>query len=154
MTRPTAIGCASPLPAGIAHWRRSKALCRLVVAAVIAIASSAAAQTPRPDQQPSAVSAPPAAQQTTPPAAKPAHDAAPRLSKFEARRIRQACRERANEHGAKGAEREAFLSKCYFGRVSHRGQRRECAQQAAAKGITDKGAVRDFVRECVKDRTK
>ncbi len=119
---------------------------RIVCAAALLFCADALAQGPRPDPQPP--TKPPAASGA--PAAKP-HE---RLSKFEARRIRQACRDRANERGAKGQEREAFLTRCYFGRVSHRGLRRECAQQAAAKGLTDKTAARDFIKECVKERAK
>jgi hypothetical protein len=74
------------------------------------------------------------------------------LSKFEARRIRHACVGRANESGMTGSEREAFLAQCYFGRVSHRPQRRECRQQGIAKGL-DRTALRDFIRDCVKERT-
>lgn len=119
----------------------------LALAGTVFLTNAAFAESPHPDQQ---MSAP----QTSAAVAKPSHEAGPRLSKFEARRIRQACRERANEHSVKGAERDAFLTKCYFGRVSHRGLRRECAQQAAGKGISDKNAVRDFVRECVKERSR
>lgn len=112
-----------------------------------------------------AVMAPPALAQTpgrsvatdpTPaasaPAAKGPHEHARHLSKFEARHIRHSCQGRANEKGLSGGEREGFLAKCYFSRVSHRGVRRECQLQAAAKGI-DKSAVRDYVRECVKERS-
>ncbi len=127
--------------------RTLRALAGLIGAAALLLCSGALAQAPRPDAQPPKTPASAGAS-----AAKPAHE--PRLSKFEARRIRHACRERANERGAKGQEREAFLTRCYFGRVSHRGVRRDCAQLAAAKGVTEKNAVRDFVRECVKERTK
>lgn len=87
-------------------------------------------------------------------AAKPAREPTPRrLTKFEARRIRHACYGRANESSLRGAEREAFLTKCYFGRVSHRVERQQCRQQAAAQGM-DKVAAREFVRECVKERVR
>ena len=85
---------------------------------------------------------------TNPPAAR---DAKASVSKFEARRIRHTCQERANERGVKSAEREAFLSRCFFGRSALRGVRRDCAKQGAAKGL-DKPALRDFVRECVKEQ--
>jgi hypothetical protein len=75
------------------------------------------------------------------------------LSKFEARRIRHACTGRANERGLKGAERSAYLSRCYFGRVSRRGLRQACQKEAATKGL-DKTAQRNFVRECVKERSR
>ncbi|WP_036283598.1 hypothetical protein [Methylocystis sp. ATCC 49242] len=81
------------------------------------------------------------------------HDSSRRISKFEARRIRHACRDRANEHSLKGPERDAFLTKCFFGRASHRAVRHECAREGEAKGL-DKAALRDFTRECVKERTR
>jgi hypothetical protein len=84
--------------------------------------------------------------------AKGAHEAAPHFSKLEARRIRHVCFGRANEQGLRGAERSAFLSHCYFGRVSHRGVRHACRKEGSAKGL-DRSALRDFVRECVKERT-
>jgi len=77
---------------------------------------------------------------------------APKVSKFEARRIRHACRERANERGVRGAEREAFLARCFFGRrVTHK-ERRECVKLAAAQGIVDRAAQREFVNKCVRER--
>ncbi len=90
----------------------------------------------------------PAQTHTNPPGAR---DAKASVSKFEARRIRHTCQERANERGVKSAEREAFLSRCFFGRSALRGVRRDCAKQGAAKGL-DKPALRDFVRECVKEQ--
>ncbi|MBI1867653.1 MAG: hypothetical protein HYS06_05075 [Methylocystis sp.] len=90
---------------------------------------------------------------TSAPAAKGSHAPVGRLSKFEARRIRHACHGQANERGLAGAEREAVLSKCYLGRVAHRGVRRDCHQQGVAKGL-DKAVLREYVRECVKDRTR
>ncbi len=89
-------------------------------------------------------------QANTPP--KAAHEAAPHFSKLEARRIRHVCYGRANEQGLRGAERSAFLSHCYFGRVSHRGVRHACQKEGSSKGL-DRTALRDFVRECVKERT-
>ena len=85
--------------------------------------------------------------QAAPAAAKPAAN----VSKFEARRFRHACLERANEKALKGAERESYLSRCFFGRAATRGVRRECAKQGAAKGL-EKAALHDFVRECVKEQ--
>jgi hypothetical protein len=85
--------------------------------------------------------------QPTPAAAKPAAN----VSKFEARRFRHACLERANEKALRGAERETYLSRCFFGRAATRGARRECAKQGAAKGL-EKAALHDFVRECVKEQ--
>ena len=55
------------------------------------------------------------------------------------------------KRGVKSAELEAFLSRCFFGRSALRGVRRDCAEQGAAKGL-DKPALRDFVRECVKEQ--
>lgn len=81
-----------------------------------------------------------------------AHDSPRRLSKFEARRIRHACQGRANEKALNGAEREAFLARCYFGRLSHRAERQQCRQQAQAKGV-EKAALRDYIRECVRVRS-
>jgi len=76
-----------------------------------------------------------------------------RISKFEARKARHVCRDRANEKGLKGSDRDAFVGRCYFGRLSHAGVRRECVRAGEAKGIA-KAALRDFVRDCVKERTK
>jgi hypothetical protein len=87
------------------------------------------------------------------PRPNPHEPPAPHFSKFEARRIRHTCAGHANERGLKGAERSAYLTHCYFGRVSHRGLRLACHKEAAAKGL-DKNAQRDFVRECVKERAK
>jgi hypothetical protein len=88
---------------------------------------------------------------TNPPAATAARDPKASMSKFEARRIRHSCQERANEHSVKGGEREAFLTRCFFGRSALRGLRRDCAKQGAAKGL-DRPALHDFVRECVKEQ--
>jgi hypothetical protein len=83
--------------------------------------------------------------------AKTPHEAGVKVSKFEARHIRHACRERANERGVKGLEREAFLSRCFFGRRVGRKERRDCAKLAAAQGL-DKTAQRDFIRDCARER--
>lgn len=85
--------------------------------------------------------------------AKSGHESPGHISKFEARRIRHACRDRANDGGLRGGDREAFLTKCFFGRASHRGLRKECAQHGEAKGL-DKAALREFVRDCVKERSR
>lgn len=74
-----------------------------------------------------------------------------RISKFEARQFRHACQERANERGLKGADRESFLTRCFFGRRAQRGARHDCTKQGAAKGL-DKAALHDFVRECLKEQ--
>ncbi len=74
----------------------------------------------------------------------------PRISKFEARRFRHACQEKANERGLKGVEREGFLTRCFFGRRAQRGARRECTKQGIAKGL-DKAALHDYVRDCLKE---
>lgn len=76
-----------------------------------------------------------------------------RLTKYESRKARHACAARAGERGLAGAERETFVANCYFNRLAHRGERQRCRQEAAAKGI-DKSALRDFVRECVKERSR
>jgi hypothetical protein len=75
------------------------------------------------------------------------------LSKFEARRIRHACTGRANERGLKGAERSAFLSRCYFGRISRRSLRQACQKEAMVKGL-DRTTQRNFVRECIRERSR
>lgn len=118
----------------------SIALCLLLAAA-----SQLSAQ---PQQQPAgpAVAADESAHPKTPREAGGA-----KVSKFEARHIRHACRERANERGVKGSDREAFLSRCFFGRRVGKKERRDCAKLAAAQGL-DKAAQRDFVRECVRQR--
>lgn len=86
--------------------------------------------------------------------AKTAHEPARRrLSKFEARKIRHACQGRANERGLAGPEREAFLARCNFSRLTYRVERQQCRQQAAAKGI-ERAGLRDFLRECVRERTR
>ena len=87
------------------------------------------------------------------PAAKSSHESVGRMSKFEARRVRHRCRDRANDRGLKGPDRDAFISKCYFGRVLHRGLRHDCAKEGEAKGL-DKAALRDFTRDCVKERQR
>lgn len=76
-----------------------------------------------------------------------------RVSKFEARQIRESCRERALEGRLHGPDRTAFLSKCYFGRVSHPSVRRECLKAAAAKGL-DKAATQEFLHSCVKEKRR
>lgn len=73
-----------------------------------------------------------------------------KVTKFEARRARHACLGRANERGLSGPDRDAFLTRCYFGRLSHRNERQQCRQAAAAKGIVDRSALRDFLRECLR----
>jgi hypothetical protein len=76
-----------------------------------------------------------------------------RLTKYESRKMRHACAARAGERGLAGAERDAFIAACYAARLSHRGERQRCRQEAAAKGL-DKAALRDFLRDCVKDRSR
>jgi hypothetical protein len=85
-----------------------------------------------------------------------AHEPAPRrLTKFEARKIRHLCSGRAVERGLSGAERDAFLTSCYFGRVSsYRAERQQCRQQAATQGLVERTAVREFVRDCVRDKAR
>jgi hypothetical protein len=83
---------------------------------------------------------PPAAQNEATPAAN--------LSKFEARRVRHACHERANEKALKGKEREDFLLGCVFGRSAmRRAARRECRKQGLAKGL-EKTTLHDFMHQC------
>jgi hypothetical protein len=110
------------------------ALFGLALAAMSLLGSPAQAQT-RPQTTAAAKSGP----------------SAGRLSKFEARRIRHACRSRANEGKLSGAERERFLTSCYFGRVARRPFKRECTQLGLSKGL-DKNALAVFVRECSKER--
>jgi hypothetical protein len=70
------------------------------------------------------------------------------LSKFEARRVRHACHERANEKALKGKEREDFLLSCVFGRSAmRRAARRECRRQGLAKGL-EKTTLHDFMHQC------
>jgi len=100
---------------------------------------------------------PPTFEPAAPPAlagksAQPAQ-ARKRLTKFEARRIRHACQGRANERGLGGPEREAFLGRCYFGRVSTRVERQQCRQEAAARGV-ERGSLRAYIRDCVRDRLR
>jgi hypothetical protein len=88
------------------------------------------------------------------PDSRAAHEPpAPHFSKFEARRIRHGCVGHANERGLKGPERSAYLSRCYFGHVSHRGIRHACQKEAVAKGV-EKAAQRDFVRKCIIERSR
>jgi hypothetical protein len=84
-----------------------------------------------------------------PPAQKEAAQAATaNLSKFEARRVRHACHERANEKALKGKEREEFLLGCVFGRSAmRRTARRECRKQGLAKGL-ERAALHDFLHQC------
>jgi hypothetical protein len=118
--------------------------------------SSPAAPSPAPS---SATSAP------APSAAAPAKNGAPsattaeatgriapapggNLSKFEARRVRHACQERANDKTLKGKEREDFLLGCIFGRSSQRrAVRRECRKEGVAKGL-EKAALHDYIHQC------
>jgi hypothetical protein len=95
--------------------------------------------------------APPAAAADAAPRSAPAPKSVVGVSKFEARRMRHACQERANKESLKGSEREAFLTRCFFGRAVTRKLRHECRKQALAKGV-DKSALRDVVRECVKEQ--
>lgn len=133
--------------------RRARVLALAGALAVLPDAGllSAAAQT-RASTPPAAAPAPTGAAAT-----KSGHDSFGRMSKFEARRIRHACHDHANERNLKGAERDAFMMKCFFGRASHRGLRRECAREGEArvldKGL-DKAALREFTRECVKERSR
>ncbi|BBU61088.1 hypothetical protein MSC49_10230 [Methylosinus sp. C49] len=107
--------------------------------------------------KPPALEATPAAPPAPPPAlagksAQPA-PARKRLTKFEARRIRHACQGRANERNLVGSEREVFLGRCYFGRVSTRVERQQCRQEAAARGV-ERASLRVFIRECVRERVR
>jgi hypothetical protein len=86
------------------------------------------------------------------PRTAPSSKATGGLSKFEARRMRHACQERANEKGLRGQDRDTFLGRCFFGRAATRGIRRDCRKQGQAKGL-DRTTLREFVRECVRERT-
>jgi hypothetical protein len=76
-----------------------------------------------------------------------------RLTKYESRKMRHACAARAAERNLSGAERESFIAGCYASRLSHRGERQRCRQEAVAKGL-DKATLKDFLRDCVKDRAR
>jgi hypothetical protein len=124
-------------------------------------APNSAPASPAPSPAPSAPPAPAPA----PSAAAPAKPAAPlatsaeatgriapapgaNLSKFEARRVRHACQERANDKTLKGKEREDFLLGCIFGRSSQRrAVRRECRKEGVAKGL-EKAALHDYIHQC------
>jgi hypothetical protein len=70
------------------------------------------------------------------------------LTKFEARRVRHACLERANDKALKGKEREEYLVRCIFGRSAmRRAVRRDCRKQGLAKNL-DRAALRDFIHQC------
>ena len=97
-------------------------------------------------------SSPPATQNGAPAphSAAPSTATAPagNLTKFEARRVRHACLERANERTLKGKEREEYLVRCIFGRSAmRRTVRRECRKQGLAKNL-DRAALRDFIHQC------
>ena len=70
------------------------------------------------------------------------------LTKFEARRVRHTCQERANEKALKGKEREEFLVGCIFGRsAQRRAVRRDCRKEGVAKGL-DRAPLHDFIHQC------
>jgi hypothetical protein len=127
----------------------------LLAGAALAQQSQHPAPAPAPTAAPLPIqipllSSPPAAQgeataaHPAPTAAAPAAN----LSKFEARRVRHACQERANEKALKGKEREDFLLGCIFGRsVQRRAVRRECRKEGLAKGL-EKAALHDFIHQC------
>ncbi len=128
----------------------------MVLAIAIGAAPVLAQPSPQPSPQPLPQAVPPAAQAPgpggPPPLAAPGKAFhAGRLSKFEARHIRHFCRDSLKERGLKGGERDAFLMKCYFGRVSQRALRHECRREGEAKGV-EKNALRDYTRACVKER--
>jgi hypothetical protein len=75
------------------------------------------------------------------------------LSKFEARHIRQGCRDRTKQSGITPADRSAFLTNCFRTRVSGRGLWNECKRQAGARGL-DKPAMQEFARACVAERLR
>jgi len=121
----------------------------LVAAGMVLLSSTeiALAQAQHPPAQPSV------AADATPHPVPPATAAPPPpgVSKFEARRVRHACQERANENALKGKEREEFLMGCIFGRsATTRAVRRECRKRALAKGL-ERTALRDFIHQCVED---
>jgi hypothetical protein len=126
----------------------------LVAFALLLAAFAPPALAANANDKPPAFEPAPAAPPTA--AGKSAREPAParkRLSKFEARRIRHACQGRANERGLIGPEREAFLGRCYFGRVSTRVERQQCRQEAAARGV-ERANLRAFVRDCVRERLR
>ncbi|WP_157235252.1 hypothetical protein [Methylosinus sp. LW4] len=129
-------------------------ICALsVTTASPAFAANGADKPPALEPAPAPAAAPPPpalAGKSAQPAPAPARK---RLTKFEARRIRHACQGRANERNLVGPEREAFLGRCYFGRVSTRVERQQCRQEAAARGI-ERANQRVFIRECVRERVR
>jgi hypothetical protein len=105
---------------------------------------------PLPIQIPLFASPPAAQSEATPgrPAAATTTAPAGNLSKFEARRVRHACHERANEKALKGKEREDFLLHCVFGRSAMRATvRRECRKRGLAKNL-ERAALREFMHQC------
>jgi hypothetical protein len=123
-----------------------------LLAALLASATAIAQQTPsRPAAAPSAAMESEPLTRPADPAPVKAKDSLPRISKFEARQFRHVCQEKANERGLKAGEREAFLTRCFFGRRAQKGIRKECRKQGVAKGL-DKTVLRDFVRDCVKEQ--
>ncbi|MBG0810164.1 hypothetical protein IY145_12325 [Methylosinus sp. H3A] len=133
--------------ASVGRW--GLLVCALLGAALAPPASAASNNNDKPPAFEPAPAGPPIV-------GKSAHEPAPtrkRLTKFEARRIRHACQGRANERSLAGPEREAFLGRCYFGRVSTRVERQQCRQEAAARGV-DRSSLRAFVRECVRERLR
>jgi len=133
--------------AAVGHW--GLVLCALLATALAPPASAANNNNDKPPALEPAPAGPPVV-------GKSAHEPAParkRLTKFEARRIRHACQGRANERSLAGPEREAFLGRCYFGRVSTRVERQQCRQEAAARGV-DRTGLRAFIRECVRERLR
>lgn len=124
-----------------------------LLAALLANATAIAQQAPARQAAPSAAVESEALTRPAEPAPVKAKDSLPRISKFEARQFRHVCQEKANERGLKAGEREAFLTRCFFGRRAQKGARKECKKQGIAKGL-DKTTLRDFVRECVKEQRK
>jgi len=125
----------------------------LMPGAALAQQAQRAAPAPVPSSLPIQIpllGSPPTPNEATPPHPAQPTNAAPgaNLSKFEARRVRHACHERANEKALKGKEREDFLLGCVFGRSAmRRAARRECRKQGLAKGL-EKAPLHDFMHQC------
>ncbi len=120
---------------------------------VAGLALLLSAGAPLAQPSPQAVTAPApfaASPSTTQNGAAAPRPAAPggNLTKFEARRVRHACLERANEKALKGKEREEYLLRCIFGRSAmRRAVRRDCRKQGLARNL-DRAALRDFIHQC------
>jgi hypothetical protein len=76
-----------------------------------------------------------------------------RVSKFEARRMRHACRDQAQRSGVGANGRSAFVSACVRLHIVARHFWGECKRLAAGRGL-DKTAAEDFTRACVSEKMR